>query len=352
MLHHPCKLTALSHGGGCGCKIPPDALARLLARLPPQTAPSLLVGGATADDAAVYRLERRPGEERALIATADFFAPIVDDPFDFGRIAAANALSDVYAMGGHPALALNLAGAPLARIGEDALGEIIKGGHEICARAAVAVGGGHSIDAPEPFYGLAVIGFAPTARIKTNAAAGDGDVLILGKPLGIGVLGAALKQGRLDEAGYRELIRWTTLLNDVGERLGGFDAVRAMTDVTGFGLLGHLLEMCRASGLQARVRVRDVPLIEAAVALARAGLSPGATRRNWDGCRDQVQADSLDDVTRALLADPQTNGGLLVACAQHTASQVLAEFHARGFSRAACIGRLERATRASVVIET
>ena len=350
MLHHPCKLTALSHGGGCGCKIPPAALARLLSRIPPQSSPALLVGGALADDAAVYRLD----DDRALIATADFFAPIVDDPFDFGRIAAANALSDVYAMGGRPALALNLVGAPLSRIGEDALGEIARGGHEVCARAGVAVGGGHSIDAPEPFYGLAVTGFAPPARIKTNALARDGDALILGKPLGIGVLGAALKQGRLDESGYREMIRWTTRINDVGARLAEADdepgAVHAMTDVTGFGLLGHLLEMCRASGM--RARVRDVPLIEAALALARAGFSPGATQRNWNAYRDQVQADALDDATRALLADPQTNGGLLVACAQNATPRVLAEFHARGFVRAACIGRLERSPRAGIVIET
>ncbi len=351
MLHHPCKLTALSHGGGCGCKIPPAALARLLSRIPPPSSPALLVGGALTDDAAVYRLD----DERALIATADFFAPIVDDPFDFGRIAAANALSDVYAMGGRPALALNLVGAPLARIGEDALGEIARGGHEICTRAGVAVGGGHSIDAPEPFYGLAVTGFAPPAKIKTNAAAADGDALILGKPLGIGVLGAALKQGRLDESGYREMIRWTTRINDIGARLAEADdepcAVHAMTDVTGFGLLGHLLEICRASGMRAFVRARDVPLIEAALALARAGFSPGATRRNWDGYRDQVQADALDDVTRALLADPQTNGGLLVACAQDATPRVLAEFHAQGYTRAACIGRLERSSRAGVVVE-
>ena len=355
MLHHPCKLTALSHGGGCGCKIPPGALARLLSRIPPQSSPALLVGGALADDAAVYRLN----DDRALIATADFFAPIVDDPFDFGCIAAANALSDVYAMGGRPALALNLVGAPLARIGEDALAEIARGGHEICARAGVAVGGGHSIDAPEPFYGLAVTGFAPPHRIKTNAQARAGDALILGKPLGIGVLGAALKRGRLDESGYREMIRWTTRLNDVGVRLSELGdetgAVHAMTDVTGFGLLGHLLEVCRASGMRAHVRVRDVPLIEAAVALAHAGFSSGATRRNWDSYRDEVEvrtgAVALDDATRALLADPQTSGGLLIACAQDAAARVLAEFHAQGYTRAACIGRLERSPRPAIVIE-
>ena len=358
MLHNPCKLTALSHGGGCGCKIPPAALARLLARLPPQSSPALLVGGALADDAAVYRLD----DDRALIATADFFAPIVDDPFDFGRIAAANALSDIYAMGGRPALALNLVGAPLSRIGEAALGEIARGGHEICARAGVAVGGGHSIDAPEPFYGLAVTGFAPPQRIKTNALARDGDALILGKPLGIGVLGAALAQGRLDESGYREMIRWTTRLNDVGMHLAEADdetgAVHAMTDVTGFGLLGHLLEICRASGVRAHVRAHDVPLLEAAVVLARAGFSSGATRRNWDAYHNEVQvitstgAGKLDDTTRTLLADPQTSGGLLVACAQDATPRVLAEFHTRGFTRATCIGHLEHSPHTTITIET
>ncbi len=347
MLYHPCKLTALSHGGGCGCKIPSAALARLLSQMPAQSSSSLMVGGERADDAAVYRLD----DGRALVATSDFFAPVVDDPFDFGRIAAANALSDVYAMGGQPALALNLAGLPLERVGEEAAGAILKGGVEVCRQAGVVIGGGHSIAAVEPFYGLAVLGFAPPAHIRTNAAARDGDALVLGKPLGIGILAAALKKGRLGEAAYREMIRWTVKLNDIGAHLGGLASVHAMTDVTGFGLLGHLLEICRASEVRAHLRLADIPLLEEAVVLARAGVSTGAAQRNWDGCRDALRADTPDDVSRALLTDPQTNGGLLVACSRDAAAEVVGEFHSRGFERAACIGFLVKSPRAGIVIE-
>lgn len=376
MLRHPCQLTALSHGGGCGCKIPSATLSRLLSRIPAQASAALMVGGEGADDAAVYRLD----DGRALVASTDFFAPVVDDPYDYGRIAAANALSDIYAMGAQPALALNLTGLPLERVGEDAAGEILKGGVEICAQAGVVVGGGHSIAAVEPFYGLAVFGFAPTEHIRTNAGARDGDALVLGKPLGIGVLAAALKKGRLGEAAYREMIRWSVKLNDIGAHLGTLAPVHAMTDVTGFGLLGHLLEVCRASRVRAHLQLADIPLLEDAVTLARDGIAPGAMQRNWDNCRDAVRRDSCrgearrddcrdavradapddirdavhtdapDDIRRALLADPQTSGGLLVACAPDAASEVVAEFHRRGFNRAARIGHLEKAADAGIVI--
>lgn len=364
MLRHPCQLTALSHGGGCGCKIPSAVLSRLLSRMPAQASAALMVGGESADDAAVYRLD----DGRALVASTDFFAPVVDDPADYGRIAAANALSDIYAMGAQPALALNLTGLPLERVGEDAAGEILKGGVEICAQAGVVVGGGHSIAAAEPFYGLAVLGFAPIEHIKTNAGARDGDALVLGKPLGIGVLAAALKQGRLGEAAYREMIRWSVKLNDIGAHLGTLASVHAMTDVTGFGLLGHLLEVCRASRVRAHLRLSDIPLLEDAVALARAGITPGALQRNRDACRDAVRwdggrdaahrddsrdaahADAPDDIRRALLTDPQTSGGLLVACAPDAAAEVVAEFHRRGFNRAARIGHLEKAGDTGIVI--
>jgi len=392
MLRHPCQLTALSHGGGCGCKIPSAVLSRLLSRIPAQASAALLVGGAGADDAAVYRLN----DGRALVASPDFFAPVVDDPSDYGRIAAANALSDIYAMGAQPALALNLTGLPLERIGAEAAGAIVKGGVEVCAQAGVVVGGGHSIAAAEPFYGLAVLGFAPVEHIKTNAGARDGDALVLGKPLGIGVLAAALKKGRLGEAAYREMIRWCVKLNDIGAHLGALAPVHAMTDVTGFGLLGHLLEVCRASRVRAHLRLADIPLLEDAVALARDGIMPGALQRNWDGCRDAVcwdgkgdaarggsrdaahaggsravrrdtvrddgravrrddtrdaaRADAPGDIRRALLTDPQTSGGLLVACAPDAATEVVAEFHRRGFNRAACIGHLEKAAHAGIVI--
>lgn len=372
MLRHPCQLTALSHGGGCGCKIPSAVLSRLLSRMPAQASAALMVGGEGADDAAVYRLD----DGRALVASTDFFAPVVDDPTDYGRIAAANALSDIYAMGAQPSLALNLTGLPLERVGEEAAGEILKGGVEICAQAGVVVGGGHSIAAVEPFYGLAVLGFAPIEHIRTNAGARDGDALVLGKPLGIGVLAAALKKGRLGEAAYREMIRWCVKLNDLGAHLGALPSVHAMTDVTGFGLLGHLLEVCRASRVRAHLRLADIPLLEDAVALARAGIAPGALQRNWDACRDAVcwdicrdavrggsrdaarrddsrdtaHADAPDDIRRTLLTDPQTSGGLLIACAPDAAAEVIAEFHRRGFNRAACIGHVEKAGDAGIII--
>ncbi|CAB1368160.1 selenide, water dikinase SelD [Denitratisoma oestradiolicum] len=333
------KLTQFSHGGGCGCKIAPAVLSRLLAESPLRTLPpDLLVGVETSDDAAVYRLN----DEQAIVATTDFFTPIVDDPYDFGRIAATNALSDVYAMGGRPLFALALVGMPLDKLPEEVIRQILAGGEAVCAAAGIPIAGGHSIDVLEPIYGLVGIGVVHPARIKRNSGARAGDVLILGKPLGVGVLSAALKKGLLSEAGYAEMIRCTTQLNTPGAALAAMEGVHAVTDVTGFGLAGHLLEICRGSGLAAEVDFEHLPLIAEAVAHARAGIATGASARNWAGYGEQVSLPAAWEPWRqALATDPQTSGGLLVACAPECAAEVLACFHQEGFGEAAEIGCLE-----------
>ncbi|MDR1936132.1 MAG: selenide, water dikinase SelD, partial [Candidatus Accumulibacter sp.] len=255
------RLTQLSHGGGCGCKIAPAVLADMLRALPrTQGFPELMVGTETADDAAVYRLN----DSQALIATTDFFMPIVDDPFDFGRIAATNAISDIYAMGGRPILALAIVGMPVDTLPMEAIQQILAGGASVCARAGIPLAGGHSIDAPEPIYGLVALGLAHPERVKRNSRARDGDLLILGKPLGIGILGSAMKKGVLDAEGYRQLLDTATQLNSVGADLAALDGVHALTDVTGFGLLGHLLELCRGARLGACVEADKLPLLPAA----------------------------------------------------------------------------------------
>ena len=333
------RLTSLSHGGGCGCKIAPGVLARLMRdALPAGRFPVLLVGTQSSDDAAVYRLN----DEQALIATTDFFMPIVDDPRDFGRIAATNALSDVYAMGGRPILALALVGMPINVLPHDTIAAILAGGASVCQQAGIPIAGGHSIDSVEPIYGLAVIGLAHPDRIKRNDRARAGDVLILSKPLGVGILSAALKKDRLDPEGYRAMIDSATRLNTPGARLAELDAVHALTDVTGFGLLGHALEMCRGSGLRAEVSYAGLPWLAPAPDLVRAGIRTGASGRNWDACGAETTLDAaLPAEARDLLTDPQTSGGLLVACAPEAADQVLALLRADGFAQAARIGRLE-----------
>lgn len=330
------RLTSLSHGGGCGCKIAPDILADLIKGSAPATAfAHLLVGAETSDDAAVYRLN----DEQAVIATTDFFMPIVDDPFDFGRIAAVNALSDIYAMGGTPILALTILGIPINVLPADVIRQILRGGETVCAQAGIPIAGGHSIDSIEPIYGLAVIGVVHPRHLKRNSEARAGDALVLGKPLGIGILSAALKKDRLGENDYCAMIDITTRLNDVGPALARLPGVHAMTDVTGFGLLGHLLEMCRGARLSAHLRMSDVPLLDNVLALAKAGCVTGASARNWASYGTQVQLDSqLEGVPRALLCDPQTSGGLLVACADNAAASVMEVFGRNGFTRAAPIG--------------
>jgi selenide, water dikinase len=333
------RLTSLSHGGGCGCKIAPAVLADLLRDAAiPRSWPALLVGTETSDDAAVYRLN----EEQALIATTDFFMPIVDDPFDFGRIAAANALSDVYAMGGTPIMALALVGMPIKLLPAAVIREVLRGGESVCAHAGIPIAGGHSIDSVEPIYGLAAMGLVHPQQLKRNSTAQAGDVLILGKPLGVGVLSAALKRERLSGADYARLIETTTQLNSAGPELAKLTGVHAMTDVTGFGLLGHLLGMCRGSGLGARLSMHRIPLLEGVAELAHEGCITGASERNWSSYAEAVRLDlELPATAQALLTDPQTSGGLLVACEPREAEAVLEILQRHSSSRCAQIGYLE-----------
>jgi selenide,water dikinase len=333
----PLRLTSFSHGGGCGCKIAPGVLQQILAKsgggvLPP----ALLVGIETADDAAVYRLN----DTQAIVATTDFFMPIVDDPFDFGAIAATNAISDVYAMGGTPILALALLGMPVSRLPLAVIRKIVEGGESVCTAAGIPVAGGHTIDSVEPIYGLVALGLVHPARVKKNSGARAGDVLILGKPLGVGIYSAALKKDALDAAGYAEMIASTTKLNTPGRRLSEMDSVHALTDVTGFGLLGHLREICRGSGLAATVEFARLPLLPRVETLAAQGFVTGASGRNWAGYGSDVALQNVTDLQKALLTDPQTSGGLLVACAPAAVDAVMATFHAEGFDHAAVIGEL------------
>jgi selenide,water dikinase len=332
------RLTSLSHGGGCGCKIAPGVLADLLKNAAPTRAfAQLLVGTETSDDAAVYRLN----ETQAIIATTDFFMPIVDDPFDFGRIAATNALSDVYAMGGTPILALAIVGMPIKVLAPEVIREILRGGEAVCAQAEIPIAGGHSIDSVEPIYGLVALGTVHPDHVIRNSAARAGDVLVLGKPLGVGILSAALKKDQLDAAGYAEMIDLTTRLNRPGPDLARLPGVHAMTDVTGFGLLGHLLEMCRGANLAAHLRMSSVPLLDKVLALAERGLVTGASGRNWASYGDSVRlAPGVTNAQQALLCDPQTSGGLLVACAEDAVADVMQTFKRHRFEGAAVVGTL------------
>jgi len=333
------KLTSFSHGGGCGCKIAPGVLSAILKNTHGFPVPKeLMVGIETSDDAAVYKLN----DEQALIATTDFFMPIVDDPYDFGRIAATNAISDVYAMGGTPIMALALVGMPVNKLPIETIGQIIKGGESICAEAGIPIAGGHTIDSVEPIYGLVVLGLVHPSKVKRNADARAGDVLVLGKPLGVGILSAALKKGALDEAGYAAMIANTTKLNTPGKALSAMDGVHAMTDVTGFGLLGHLLELARGAGLTARLTMEAIPLLPGVEQLAGAGYVTGASGRNWDAYGSDVTlAPALSQARHDLLTDPQTSGGLLVACDAASVDAVLALFASEGFGAAAVIGHME-----------
>ena len=330
------RLTSLSHGGGCGCKIAPGVLAGLLrgtAMLPVPEA--LLVGIETSDDAAVYRLN----DAQALVATTDFFMPIVDDPLDFGRIAATNAISDVYAMGATPIMALSLVGMPINTLSAETIARILEGGAMACRDAGIPIGGGHSIDSVEAIYGLVAMGLVHPDHVKRNSGARPGDVLILGKPLGVGVMSAALKKGALDAGGYAAMIAATTRLNTAGPDLARLPGVRAMTDVTGFGLAGHALEMARGSGCELRLDWASVPLLPGARDLAVAGNVTGASGRNWAGYgTDVALPGDFAAVDRALLSDPQTSGGLLVACAEGAAEQALRIFRDHGFDAAAVVG--------------
>src|SRR5919199_3681442 len=338
------RLTEYSHGGGCGCKIAPAVLSEILAATPIRGLPrELLVGLETADDAAVYRLN----DTQALVATTDFFTPIVDEPRDFGRIAATNAISDVYAMGGRPIMALAIVGMPLEKLPLEVIGEILAGGETVCAEAGIPIAGGHSIDTLEPIYGLVVLGLVHPDKVKRNSSAKAGDALVLGKPLGIGILSAALKKGKLSQAGYAEMLKWTTRLNTPGQALAEMAAVHALTDVTGFGLAGHLLEICRGSRLAAQVRFDSLPVIAEALDWVKQGVATGASERNWKGYGHEVELPGdFPDWKRKLICDPQTSGGLLVACAREAVDDVLAAFD----GEARVIGAMrEGAPRVSII---
>ncbi|MBS0392207.1 MAG: selenide, water dikinase SelD [Proteobacteria bacterium] len=334
------RLTSLSHGGGCGCKIAPGVLSDILktsgaAGIVP---PELLVGIETADDAAVYRLN----DDQALVATTDFFMPIVDDPYEFGRIAATNALSDVYAMGGRPIMALALVAMPVNQLPLDVIGAILRGGQDVCRAAGIPIAGGHTIDSVEPIYGLVAMGLVHPDRVRRNAGARSGDVLVLGKPLGVGVYSAALKKEQLQDVHYREMIANTTRLNTPGPLLAELPGVHAITDVTGFGLAGHGLEMARGAGATVQIDWARVPLLPGVADLAAAGFVTGASGRNWAGYGEGVRlADGLPATAQALATDPQTSGGLLVACAPNCVQDVLTIFEREGFGQAAVIGGVQ-----------
>ena len=345
------RLTELSKSGGCGCKVAPAALRDLLLRvgMGGETAPqALLVGAENADDAAVWKIN----DDTAIIASADFFAPLVDVPGDFGRIAAANALSDIYAMGGKPLFALALSAMPRGVLSDEIIAEILAGGRTMCEKAGVIIAGGHSIETSEPLYGLAVLGVAHPNRLLTNGGGVVGDVLLLGKPLGVGVLSASHRRGQLSAENYAELLSLMTQLNDAGYELAGLSDAHAMTDVTGFGLLGHLLEICRSSDCAAQVDFARLPVLAEAVKLAAAGVVTAAAARNWDSYGDEViLAEGIKEWQKALLTDPQTSGGLLLCCAPHAADAALHIFHSHGCTEAAIIGRLcaaEGAARVTV----
>jgi selenide,water dikinase len=332
----PARLTSLAHGGGCGCKLAPSVLQQLLAGQPEARPYSqLLVGTETGDDAAVWQIDK----DRCIIATTDFFMPMVDDPRDFGRIAAANALSDVYAMGGQPIMALAILGMPLEKLPMEAVRAILQGGASICSEAGIPVAGGHSIDAPEPIYGLAVIGLCRPEDIRRNSSARSGDALILTKAIGIGIYSAAFKKEALPAAAYTEMMASTTLLNRVGQTLAQDEDVHGMTDVTGFGLLGHALELARGSGVGLDISYERIPFLVQAEALAAAGYATGASGRNWASYGDNVVLPpGMPMWQRILLTDPQTSGGLLVACTAARAESIRTAIEAAGYPSARIIG--------------
>ncbi|HEY1090633.1 MAG TPA: selenide, water dikinase SelD [Burkholderiaceae bacterium] len=344
------RLSSLSHGGGCGCKIAPAQLAEILRHSGASSVmpPELLVGIETADDAAVYQLN----DAQALVATTDFFMPIVDDPFDFGRIAATNAISDVYAMGGKPIFALALVGMPVNVLPAETIGRILAGGQAVCAQAGIPIAGGHTIDSVEPIYGLVVLGLVHPSRVKRNADARAGDRLVLGKPLGVGILSAALKKEQLDAAGYAQMIDTTTRLNTPGPELATLPDVHALTDVTGFGLAGHALELARGAGCAVHIAWPRVPLLEGVSNLANQGFITGASGRNWASYGEHIHLpEGFAGTDRALLTDPQTSGGLLVSCDASAVPEVLAVFKRHGFEAAAEIGEIRAAERGAVFVQ-
>jgi selenide, water dikinase len=334
------RLTSLAHGGGCGCELSPSVLHQLLAGHPSANPyRQLLVGIETGDDAAVWQLDNGT----CVIATTDFFMPMVDDPYDFGRIAATNAISDVYAMGGTPIMALAILGIPVDKMPAGMVRKILEGGAAVCATAGIPVAGGHSIDCPEPVYGLAVVGTCRKEDVRRNADAQIGDAIILTKPLGVGIYSAAIKKGALSGTGYAEMIATTTLLNRVGAKLAKYPPVHAMTDVTGFGRLGHALEMARGSNAALVLRPVEVAILSEALELARQGFVTGASVRNWASYGDSATlTPDCPDWQRHLLTDPQTSGGLLIACAPDHADEIVRMIVADGYPSTRIIGRVEQ----------
>lgn len=342
------RLTSLSHGGGCGCKIAPSVLSEILKNVPQLPFPKeLLIGIETSDDAAVYQIN----ESQAIVATTDFFMPIVDDPFDFGKIAATNAISDIYAMGGRPLFALALVGMPIKVLSNKTIARILEGGAEACRSAGIPIAGGHTIDSVEPIYGLVAIGIVDPKRVKSNASAKPGDVLILGKPIGVGILSAALKKNVLGPDSYQEMISNTTKLNSAGPDLAKLSGVHALTDVTGFGLAGHTLELARGSSCTAHIDWDQVPLLSNVQNLAEQGIITGASDRNWLSYGDAISLpNGFSAAQRALLTDPQTSGGLLVSCNPESAKEVLKVFNQHHFMSACVIGKMSESLEKPLVV--
>ena len=330
------RLTDMAHGGGCGCKLSPAVLEQILAKMPNAARfQHLLVGTESDDDAAVYQIN----EHQAIVATTDFFTPVVDDPFDFGRIAATNALSDVYAMGGTPIMALAVVGMPVDKIPLPIVQDILAGGASVCAAAGIPVAGGHSIDSPEPIYGLVAIGLVDPSRVIRNSSARAEDKIVLTKPLGVGIYSAALKRGQLDPSLYAEMVHSMTQLNSVGAEISGIAGVHAMTDVTGFGLLGHLLEMCRGASLGASLQFAALPLLGEARRLAAAGIGTGGAQRNWQSYGREIDLPvDAPEWWHGVLCDPQTSGGLMIACAADSVTQVLELLQSRHFTASSILG--------------
>jgi selenide, water dikinase len=338
MSSHPVRLSSMAHGGGCGCKLSPAVLSTLLSNMSEaQPFKQLLVGTETGDDAAVWQVDERT----CLISTTDFFTPMVDDPRDFGRIAATNAISDIYAMGGRPIFALAILGMPLGKITPERVREILDGGREVCQAAGIPVAGGHSIDTPEPIYGLAVNGICAPSELRRNCDAQAGDVMILTKPVGVGIYSAAFKKEALSPADYADMLTTMTTLNQIGAELAKDSGVHALTDVTGFGVLGHALGMARGSGLRFVLRSEAIPLLPRAIELAKQGFVTGASGRNWEsyGAAVALAAD-CPLWRRQIMTDPQTSGGLLVACAPERADELLRMIRDAGHSSASVIGEM------------
>jgi selenide, water dikinase len=344
------RLTQFSKGGGCGCKIAPSVLQEMLGSSSASSFTQLLVGNESADDAAVYQLN----ETTAIISTTDFFVPIVDDAFDFGHIAAANAISDVYAMGGKPLMAVAIFGWPVDKLPVEEAQKVLEGGKAVCAEAGIPLAGGHTIDTSEPVFGLAVTGEVALKQLKRNNTAQEGDVLLLTKPLGVGVLSTALKRGVLHEGHYASLLQQMTALNKVGQALAAVAGVHAMTDVTGFGLLGHLIEMAEGSGLSTTLQYSAIQKMEGLDEYLKQRTIPDATFRNWNSYSSKVQFEKGVNVMEAfnLLPDPQTNGGLLIAIAEESMEEVKAIFEAHGLQDfLQPIGRMTKAGEKIVVVE-